>query len=88
MYGCATWTSTIYSSFQIPPKPGKPYMCKQRKRGYSFLYSVLQATELGGENGRASYRESLNLPTYQSERTSVKTNVMMKCAYLLLKQQL
>ena len=59
-----------------------------RKRGYSFLYSVLQATEPGGENGRASYRESLNLPTYQPERTSVKTNVMMECAYLLLEQQL
>jgi len=44
--------------------------------------------ELRGEDGRASYRESLNLPTYQSERTSVKKNIMMECAYLLLEQQL
>ena len=43
---------------------------------YSFLYSVLQAMELGGGDGRASYRESLNLPTNLKGRLrSVRTNV-------------
>ena len=52
MYGCATWTGITVVSKKVDT----------RKRGYSFLDSVLQAMELGGGNGRASYRESQ--PTY------------------------